>query len=408
MGEFRMPALGADMEAGTVLEWRVKPGDHVHRGDIVAVVDTDKADIDVEIFETGVIDELLVPVGERVPIGTPLARVNTNGDASGNGKAKRAVETAEPPRAAPEQPRPAPEQPRPTPHHHEEPETYSPVIRRLAHHLGVDLASLVGTGPNGRITRDDVEHAAGASTQAAEAAPPPVAPAATADRSTSMRRAIAGLMSRANRDIPHYYVATDVDLDATLTWLARENESRSIADRALPVVVLLKATALAAREVPELNGFWIDDELRLAPAVHLGVAVSLRGGGLVAPALHDADAKDLDTLMRELRDLVQRARSGHLRSSEMSDPTLTVTNLGDQGVDEVHGVIYPPQVALVGMGRIAPKPVAIGGLLGVRPVVRMTLAGDHRATDGHTGARFLATIDRLLQRPEDLWTPEQQ
>ena len=136
--------------------------------------------------------------------------------------------------------------------------------------------------------------------------------------------------------------------------------------------------------------------------------MSLRGGGLVAPAIHDADAKDLDTLMRELRDLVQRARSGHLRSSEMSDPTITVTNLGDQGVDEVHGVIYPPQVALVGIGRIAQKPVAIGGLLGVRPVVRMTLAGDHRATDGHTGARFLATIDRLLQRPEDLWTPEPQ
>jgi pyruvate dehydrogenase E2 component (dihydrolipoamide acetyltransferase) len=386
MGEFRMPALGADMEAGTVLEWRVKPGDRVRRGDIVAVVDTDKADIDVEIFETGVIDELLVPVGERVPIGTPLALVRTNGDA-------REI-------ALPVVP------------HHEQLETFSPVIRRLAHHLGVDLAHVSGTGPNGRITRDDVEHAA-APTPAPDRPPAP-APAsalmtpASTDRQSSMRRAIAALMTRANRDIPHYFVATDIDLDTMLTWLARENESRGIADRALPVVVLLKATARAAREVPELNGYWIDNELQIAPAVHLGVAVSLRGGGLVAPAIHDADAKDLDTLMRELRDLVQRARSGHLRSSEMSDPTLTVTNLGDQGVDEVHGVIYPPQVALVGIGRIAQKPVAIGGLLGVRPVVRMTLAGDHRATDGHTGARFLATIDRLLQRPEDLWTPEQQ
>ncbi len=172
--------------------------------------------------------------------------------------------------------------------------------------------------------------------------------------------------------------------------------------------MLLKATALAAREVPELNGFWIDDEPRPAEHVHLGVAVSLRGGGLVAPAIHDADTKDLDTLMCELRDLVQRARTGHLRSSEMSDPTITVTNLGDQGVDEVHGVIYPPQVALVGMGRIAPKPVAVAGLLGVHPVVRITLAGDHRATDGHTGARFLTAIDRLLQRPEELWIPAPQ
>ena len=128
----------------------------------------------------------------------------------------------------------------------------------------------------------------------------------------------------------------------------------------------------------------------------------------MAPAIHDADTNDLDTLMEALRDLVQRARSGHLRSSEMSDPTITVTNLGDQGVDEVYGVIYPPQVALVGMGRISRRPVAIGDLLGIHPVVRMSLAGDHRATDGHLGARFLTTIDKLLQRPEDLWTPAPQ
>jgi pyruvate dehydrogenase E2 component (dihydrolipoamide acetyltransferase) len=220
-----------------------------------------------------------------------------------------------------------------------------------------------------------------------------------------MRRAIAGLMSRANRDIPHYYVATDVDLDAALAWLTKANEARAVSERALPVVLLLKATALAARRMPELNGFWVDDGLQCASHVHLGVAVSLRGGGLIAPAIHDADQKDLDTLMCELRDLVQRARAGHLRSSEMADPTITVTSLGDQGVDEVHGVIYPPQVALVGIGRIAKRPVAVGDLIGVHPVVRITLAGDHRATDGHTGARFLATIDTLLQRPEELWTP---
>ncbi len=403
MGEFRMPSLGADMEAGTVIEWRVKPGDEVHRGDIVAVVDTDKADIDVEIFESGVIDELLVPIGERVPIGTPLALVSANGAAK---ETKPAPEVARP-TVEHREPARVEHAERPAHEHRPEPETFSPVIRRLAHHLGVDLAEVSGTGPNGRVSRVDVEHAACASTQVAVAAPP-VARAAATDRSASMRRAIASLMSRSNRDIPHYYVATDVDLDVALAWLASANEARAITDRALPVALLLKATALAAREVPELNGFWIDDEPRLAEHVHLGVAVSLRGGGLVAPAIHDADTKDLDTFMCELRDLVQRARSGHLRSSEMSDPTITVTNLGDQGVDEVHGVIYPPQVALVGMGRIAPKPVAIAGLLGVHPVVRMTLAGDHRATDGHTGARFLTTIDRLLQRPEELWIPAPQ
>jgi pyruvate dehydrogenase E2 component (dihydrolipoamide acetyltransferase) len=169
----------------------------------------------------------------------------------------------------------------------------------------------------------------------------------------------------------------------------------------LPAALLLKATALAAREVPALNGFW-HDGFEPAPAVHLGVAVSLRGGGLLAPAIHDADQLSLDDMMRALRDLVERARAGRLRSSEMSDPTLTVTNLGDQGADEVHGVIYAPQVALVGFGRILERPWASGGMLGVRPTVRATLAADHRASDGHEGSRLLAAIDRLLQAPEAL------
>ena len=193
-----------------------------------------------------------------------------------------------------------------------------------------------------------------------------------------------------------------------MTWLARTNEQRPVTGRVLPAAVLLKAVAMAAKLHPQLNGFWVDGGLHSAEHVHLGVAVSLRGGGLVAPAIHDADGKDLDTLMTELRDLVDRARSGHLRSSEMSDPTITVTNLGDQGVDEVCGVIYPPQVALVGLGRIVRRPVAVGDLLGIHPVVRITLAGDHRATDGHLGARFLTTLDKLLQRPEELWTPAPQ
>jgi pyruvate dehydrogenase E2 component (dihydrolipoamide acetyltransferase) len=403
MGEFRMPSLGADMEEGTVIEWRVKPGDEVRRGDIVAVVDTDKADIDVEIFESGIIAELLVPIGERVPIGTPLAIVRATG---GDAAAKPPRIEKRPPVAAPvpvASSLPAAKPAGRAPAHHE-PDIYSPVIRRLAHHLGVDLAHVSGTGSNGRITRADVEQAAAP----VGGTPVVVAAAARADRTQSMRHAIAALMSRSNREIPHYFVSTDIDLDRALLWVARENEARAVTDRALPIVLLLKATARGAREVPEVNGCWTDDELHVASSVHLGIAVSLRGGGLVAPALHDVDEKDLDTLMRDLRDLVQRARTGHLRSSEMSDPTMTVTNLGDQGVDEVKGVIYPPQVALVGIGKIARKPVAVDGLLGVHPVVRITLAGDHRATDGHTGARFLAAMDRLLQQPEELWTPAPQ
>ncbi len=151
-----------------------------------------------------------------------------------------------------------------------------------------------------------------------------------------------------------------------------------------------------------MNGFWVDDAFRPAGGVHLGVAISLRGGGLIAPALHDADRKSLDELMAGLRELVRHARAGRLRASEMSDPTITVTNLGERGVDLVHGVIYPPQVALVGFGGIRERPWAADGMVGARPVVHATLAADHRASDGHAGSRFLALIDRLLQEPEEL------
>jgi pyruvate dehydrogenase E2 component (dihydrolipoamide acetyltransferase) len=209
-------------------------------------------------------------------------------------------------------------------------------------------------------------------------------------------------MARSKREIPHYYLARTFDLSAAVAWLATENAGRPPAERLLPAALLLKATALAARRAPAVNGFYLDGAFAPAEAVHLGVAIALRGGGLVAPAIHDADARSVDELMAALRDLVERARAGRLRASEMADPTLTVTNLGDQGADEVHGVIYPPQVALVGFGRVLERPWADGGMLGVRPTVRATLAADHRVTDGHEGSRFLAAVDALLQTPEEL------
>ena len=411
-----MPSLGADMDAGTIVEWRVKPGDEVQRGDIVAVVDTDKADIDVEIFETGVIDELLVPVGARVPVGTPLAVVSAaapsrNGEptpvpplAPASASLPPTPSTPSPSAPAPSPPTPsAPLPPTPAPARPRAPTSPGrrddAVVHRLARHLGVDITTVTGTGPGGGITRQDVERAV----QSRERPVETVGAAQEAEgRSVTMRRAIANLMARSNREIPHYYVATDIDMTAASRWLEQVNTQRPVASRLLPAALLLKATALAARERPALNGFWIDDELVPASGVHLGVAVSLRSGGLVAPALHDADSMDLDALMAALRDLTQRARAGRLRSSEMADPTITVTNLGDQGVDTVFGVIYPPQVALVGLGKVVERPWAVDGMVGARPVVRATLAGDHRATDGLAGARFLGDLDRFLQHPEEL------
>ena len=393
-----MPSLGADMERGRLLEWLVTPGQAVARGDIVAVVDTDKAEIEIETFDDGVIGELLVEPGTEVPVGAPLATIT-----AGEGAA------AEAPVGAPAEPAAVPA-PSPAPAPGGGRIHASPLARRVAADLGVDLHDLHGTGPHGSIVRADVEVAAHAPAQAPTATAPPAptaptpppAPDALRARQAAMRDAIGALMARSAREIPHYHLGTHIDLARATAFLAEHNRERPVTERVVPAALLLKATALAARDAPAVNGHWQDGAMRPSDRVHLGVAIALRGGGLVAPAIHDADTLGIDDLMAALRDLVERARRGRLRNSEMTDATLTVTNLGERGVETVHGVIYPPQVALVGFGRIVDRPWAVDGMLAVRPIVHATLAADHRASDGHTGGLFLAALDHHLQEPDQL------
>ncbi|KYF74496.1 branched-chain alpha-keto acid dehydrogenase subunit E2, partial [Sorangium cellulosum] len=269
--------------------------------------------------------------------------------------------------------------------------------------LGVDLARVQGTGPDGAVEAVDVERAAAAGAEkAAAGTKKAAADAILKEAAARMRRAIAATMARSKREAPHFYLGTTIDLGAAMSWIERENAARSVAERLLPGALLLKAAALALRDVPALNARWEGGEAPPAPRIHLGVAVSLRGGGLVAPALHDADRLPLAELMAALKDLVQRARAGTLRSSEMSDPTITVTSLGERGVETVFPVIFPPQVAIVGFGKIAERPWVIDGRVVPRPLVSATLAADHRVTDGHRAAAYLASLDALLQRPEGL------
>jgi pyruvate dehydrogenase E2 component (dihydrolipoamide acetyltransferase) len=217
-----------------------------------------------------------------------------------------------------------------------------------------------------------------------------------------MRQTIAAAMARSKREIPHYYLATTVDAQRATTWIAEQNARRAPGERLLAAVLFLKAAALALREVPELNSIWEGDQGVVREHVNVGVAIALRGGGLVAPAIHDTDRLPVDELMRRFRDLVGRARSGALRSSEYSDATITVTSLGDQGVESLFGVIYPPQVAIVGFGRVVERPWSVGGSVVSRPLVTATLSADHRVSDGHRGALFLGAVDRRLQKPEEL------
>jgi pyruvate dehydrogenase E2 component (dihydrolipoamide acetyltransferase) len=217
-----------------------------------------------------------------------------------------------------------------------------------------------------------------------------------------MRRAIAAAMSRSKRDIPHYYLSTTIDLGRATQWLAEQNRGRAPANRLLPAVLQVKAVALALREFPDFNAWWVGDAAVLKESINVGVAISLRGGGLVAPAVLDTDRLSLDEVMRALRDLVSRVRAGSLRSSELAESTITVSNLGDRGVDALFGVIYPPQVAIVGFGRIVERPWVVGGQVLARPVVTASLSADHRAGDGHRGGLFLAKVEQLLQEPERL------
>ena len=407
MGEFRMPSLGADMETGKLVEWLVVPGQRVRRGDIVAMVETQKGLFEVEIFADGVMGELLVQPGQTVPVGTLLATID-NGTA-GAGEGATAVPTGtgaeqKPPAAAPVA---AESEPEPAAGHRI---ASSPSARQLARELGIDLATVTGTGPHGAIGRGDVEAAARAAGRlpapdepvAPVSAPSPPAEPAPSAAAAAMRKAIAAAVSRSNREIPHYYLETEIDLSKPLQWLEEENRKRSMRERILPVALLVKATALALREVPELNGFWQNDQLEVRQDIHIGFAVALRQGGLIAPAVHHVDQLGVGEVMQRLADLIERTRSGHLRSSELTDATMSVTSLGDRGVRTVYGVIYPPQVALVGFGRISERPWAENGLLGVRRCVTATLAADHRATDGHQGALFLEALTRHLHLPEAL------
>ncbi len=438
-----MPSLGADMDEGTVIEWKVAPGDAVCKGDVLLAVETEKSDIDVETWHDGVVTELLAQPGDTVQVGTIVARMMP---------ADGAVAPAPAPAPAPvPAPNPVPAPPIVSPlvrhlvesggvdprrltgsgpggritrhdaeaamaaRHHPEPvargsdirsrhrPAASPLARRVAERLGLDLTQVAGTGPGGAILRMDVERARVEAPTPATTDPTSRADRGAdrsrsipADRSRSMRQAIARQMARSKREIPHYYLWSTIDLGSVLDRLTEENEQRPVERRLLPAALLLHATAVAAEAHSEMNGLWIDDEFRPTPTVDLGVVIALRGGGLAAPVIADAANLTTDELMGRLKDQVGRARSGKLRSSDTRPATITVTNLGDLGGDAVLGVIHPPQVAIVGFGHIDQRPVVVDGSVTVRPTVTVSLAADHRASDGMRGARFLKAIETAL------------
>jgi len=380
-----MPSLGADMEAGTLVEWLVKPGDQVKRGDIVAVVETQKGAIEIEVFETGQVEQILVGLHAKVPVGTPLARIRTEHERKGG--------------VAPAPPRTMPSAAAP-------PITaiprvagrvrVSPAARKLAQMSGVDLAAVTGSGADGTIVRADVARSLTGVAVRAEGK------RAIGLDLDAMRTAIAAAMARSKREIPHYYLEHQVDVTPSEAWLTHTNAARPPDNRLLFGALAIKSVALAAQCFPAFNGFYCDGKFEPASAVHVGMAIAIRGGGLAAPAIHDAAELALDELMARMRDLIQRTRAGHIRSSEIADSTITVSSLGERGIEALYGIIYPPQVAIVGFGKVVVRPWVVDGAIGPRSVVNITLSADHRVSDGHAGALFLAEVGKLLQEPEKL------
>lgn len=400
MGIFRMPSLGADMEVGTLMEWKVKEGDTVKKDQVIAEVESNKGVIEVEVFEDGVIDRLLVEPGTECAVGTPLAQIRGKDESSeslqtvvsGTLTNERSESiTVEPDKteANKETEKEMPKIPKITDEAAEGHQIkISPAARKRAEELDIDLDTLAAK-TEGKIGIAEVEAAA-----------------LTAEKkqkgSDSMRKAIALAMSRSNKEIPHYYLSTSINMTPALKWLETLNGKRSIKERILPAALTIRAVVKALQAVPELNGFWQDDALQISKTINPGIAIARREGGLVTPALLNAHDMNLDQTMAGLRDLITRTRSGKLRSSEITQQTIVITNLGDLGVEQVYGMIYPPQVALVGLGRIFDTPWVEGDTLAIRKVMQVTLAGDHRATDGRTGALFLNKLEQLLQEPEEL------
>ncbi len=396
MSEFLMPSLGADMEDGTLVEQLVAPGDPVHRGDIIAAVETQKGAIEIEIFEEGFLEKWLVPIGTTVAVGTPIAVIRASDepdapqpvDPAPPGSPQEVPDTPDPvaPPAPPEAPVLPPEPPPAPP-----PELraggrqrVSPAARRRAARTGFDLARL---GTDRIISLEDIPDAK------ADAGPEPL---------SAMRQAISAAMTRSKREIPHYYLSDRIDLTHAEDFISAHNADLPPEDRLALGVLYVRAVALAAKQFSDFNGLFENDHFSPSADVHVGMAINLRSGGLVAPALHDATEGDLPALMARLKDLVARVRQGRFRARELSDPTITLTSLGDRGVTGITGVIFPPQVAIVGIGTPTLQPAVIDGGVQPRSIAQITLAADHRVSDGHNGAKFLRAIIKHLQNPEQL------
>ena len=426
--EILMPALSPTMEEGTLAKWLVKEGDTVSAGDLLAEIETDKATMEFEAVDEGVIGKLLVAEGtEGVKVNSPIALLLEDGESASDAQtAAPKAETAEAApvaAAAPADAKPAPAAPKAA----DGGRVFaSPLARRIAADKGIDLAGLTGSGPHGRIVKADVEGASAQAKPAAAATPAASAPAAakapapamasgpstdtvlkmyegrayTEVKLDGMRKTIAARLTEAKQTIPHFYLRRDIQLDALMAFRGQLNAQ--LEGRGVKLSVndfIIKACALALQQVPAANAVWAGDRvLQLTPS-DVAVAVAI-DGGLFTPVLKDAEAKSLSALSAEMKDLAARAKSKKLAPHEYQGGSFAISNLGMFGIDNFDAVINPPHGAILAVGAGVKKPV-VGkdGALAVATVMSVTLSVDHRVIDGALGAELLQAIKDNLENP---------
>lgn len=387
MGVFRMPSLGADMETGTLVEWLIQPGDIVRRGDVVAVVETQKGAIEIESFESGPVLGLIAKVGQTVPVGEPLAQIGEPGIDVSAAEMPAAKSVTSPDQSGTI-----------SAVSDAVPRSFtgagaSPAARVAAQKAGIDLATISGSGPGGAVVLADIKTAQQTAT---------LPTSGISGGQTQMRQAVAAAMVRSKREIPHFYVSHKIETQTVSDWLALRNVDHPPEKRVLLSAVFVKAAMLAAGAVSVVNGHFVDGQFTPADRFNAGVAIALRGGGLIAPALENVDVMTLDDVMAGMRDLVTRARSGRLRSSELTRGTLTISSLGDGGAEAMAGIIFPPQVALLTVGSPLVRPWVVDGIVQPREVTEFILSADHRVCDGRQASKFLTHLQDLLLTPEAL------
>jgi pyruvate dehydrogenase E2 component (dihydrolipoamide acetyltransferase) len=411
-----MPALSPTMTEGTLARWLKNEGDKVASGDVIAEIETDKATMEVEAVDEGVLGKILIPGGTaNVKVNEPIAILLADGESADSAPAPKAVPAASAPApvsaAAPAQ---TPAAPVAAPASHAGRIIASPLAKRIAQNEGVDLASVKGSGPNGRIVRADVEAAIKSpkpkpvAPQAPAAAPAPAPipatdmpglPAYELAPHSSMRKVIARRLTESKRDVPHFYLSMDVGLDALLKLRADLNKRGESNGYKLSVNdFIIKASAMALKRKPAANAAWTPDAMLMFKSIDISVAVAIPGG-LITPIIRDADKKGVAQISNEMKDLAKRAKEGKLKPEEFQGGTFSISNLGMFGISSFSAIINPPQAAILAVGQGEERAVVRKGAIAIETQMTATLSVDHRVIDGALGAELLQAFKDLIEDP---------